>query len=467
MDLNRSSKFSRPLQDLDVQNPAFIKTPGRDIYMAVDFISAKIPAYKAIQTRLKKNKKPPTPNKVNMNQVHKRKLGPGAYPLNTPERSLTSRFSSLPRFSHSTKLKLIVRNLEKPSPQSLSRGRELYKKNLDTAPHSTSNKMIKIKQLSESRDNFSNLARKTRENIWKLEKTKRLEKLTDRDQKYERWNAARFCIQAQKGWVVLMACITAADILDKIRNKKKQMKKIFAINSKLLYQVSKAIGKFKLLLKEIRRKKSLKILEIILLPMMHQKVSNIFNIQRKLLVNCLEKCLTKRLFKRLFLSWSKKYKKVFSGLNSIVMVYKSRMERLDLYWQKIQTAYHAYSDKIIIPHEDSEQILRKYLFNKMKNFYSSKKNYAITLEKIQNEFKNTVHTNTNLFEHRKALKLKLEIGIPPVFRIYNKEEIIRLYLEEEQKRHPVPDKKDSLLAISASELRKIQTFVRHSRTYRK
>ncbi|OMJ88231.1 hypothetical protein SteCoe_9893 [Stentor coeruleus] len=470
MEIDMSTNVIKPLNELEGLNPIFDKNPKREIYMAVDFIAAKIPSWKAIQTRLKKKPKTSAPIKVNLEQVYDRKLGPGAYTVKNHDRAMTARFSSLPRFSNSEKIKILVHNIEKRSLWSVSRGREIYRQNLDTAGYSVSNKILKLKQNSENRDNVLNLARKTRENILKTEKHKKLEKLNDRDQKFEKWNAARFRIQAQKGWVVLMSCITVAKSISKIRITKRKLKWVFNINSTILYQASRAIGRFRLILKDIRRKHSLKYIEAMLMPIVREKIDSLFGERRNILINCIDRCLTKRLFKRMIMSWQKKYSKVKSGLKTIIIIYISRMEKLALVWNKIQSSYNSYSNKLILPEDYSKKILRKYFYSKIKSFYIEKQVYKRNLEKINHEFKNiALQRVLTLNKRKRVTKYNVEIGIFPVFRIYNKDEIIRLYLEEEQKYHVATEKKESLQSLSESgkELRSLQTIVRNGRTYKK
>lgn len=470
MELNKSANFIKPVNGLEAMNPLFEKNPKREIYMAVDFIAAKIPSWKAIQTKLKKEPKTSAPIKVNLEQVSVRKLGPGAYTVKSHDRAMTTRFSSLPRFSNSEKIKILVHNIEKRSLWSVSRGREIYKQNLDTAVHSVSNKILKLRQLSENRDNVLNLARKTRENMLKTEKNKKLEKLNDRDQKFEKWSAARFRIQAQKGWIVLMACITIAKSISKIRITKRKLKWVFNINSRILYQASRVIGRFRLILKEIRRRHSLKYIEAMLMPIVKEKIGSLFGERRTVLLDCIDRCLTKRLFKRMIMSWQKKYSKVKNGLNTIVIIYTSRMERLSLVWNKIQSSYNSYSNKLIIPEDYSKKILRKYLYSKIKSFYIEKQAYKRSLEKIQHEFKNiALQRVLTLSKRKRATKFNVEIGIFPVFRIYNKDEIIRLYLEEEQKHHIITEKKESVQSLyeSSKELASLQTVAKNGRSYKK
>ena len=125
-----------------------------------------------------------------------------------------------------------------------------------------------------------------------------------------------------------MVCVSVAQKFRILNNIKKQCKNVFSVNSKLLYQVSRAIGRLMRIIKKNRQRKSLEVLTAMLVPLMQLKLGNILKKFRLTITKTLEIGLTKRLFKRLIPSLKKKVVKVRSGMKNIIEIYKARIDSL-------------------------------------------------------------------------------------------------------------------------------------------
>jgi hypothetical protein len=448
MELNKSLRLHPPV-DLPLHtNPAFRSSTPTDIYMAVDFISSKMPTWKAITTRLKSKPKPDTPKRVNLDQVNLRKLGPGSYKVKTLENVASHRFSSLPRFANSEKLKISVPSIEKPSKEVKLRGKILYYKNIDSSPHSKTNRMLRLKASSESRIQSKTIVKQTRVLLYEAGKSQKIDKIKKKEIKFNRWAGARLFVQAEKGWLVLMACLAVSQMANLIRIKRKEFKSAFIFNSKWLYQVALAVGKFASMLKRIRKDRAFRVINNCFLPMVKQKMKQLVGRYTVSIAHTLEMCLTRRLFKRVLQGWRRKYSKLENGLRTIVQLFQYRLDNLTLYWNKIQYKYSLHSSRAELCAEESRKLLLKYLLGKIKDFYRVKLDFKRNLMRIQVELDKYSSQKAMLGQKRKkGIIMNIGIGFAPIFRIYNKEEIIRLYLEEEKKHRQIPETKESSLTL--------------------
>ena len=106
---------------------------------------------------------------------------------------------------------------------------------------------------------------------------------------------------------------------------------------------------------------------------------------------------------------------------------------------------------MLISPENSKIIIRKYLYKKLQEYHRNKKEYYKNLFFIRNELrKNSTQRIKEIYNRKKGIRLSVDIYLTPVFRIFNREEIIRMYLEEEAKLHIELDKKDSVATLSGS-----------------
>ena len=451
MNIEKSQKTVKSYNVVTNLNPIFYPKPSSEVYMAVDFLAAKIPAWKAIQTKLQPKIKYEYPVQPNLSEIKQRKLGPGAYKQITPTSGPKYRFSSVPRFSNSDKLKLLIPNLEKQTLSTLQRGKQLLKKNLDTSPSIQSNRMLRLKYKLETRANSEMIAKTTREMLKHNERQKILEKIQKKELKFQRWTSKRFCIQAEKGWSTLIVCFSIVQNLNDWLKIKRKLKDVFTKNSKIIYQASRVIGRIQIKLKKMRRMKALKTLQLMLLPLFQKKVEKLIFEFKITVTKTLESCLAKKMFKRLFISWRKKYTKVENGLRGLILVFLARKDSLYEYLNTIQHSYHTYSSKMLISPENSKIIIRKYLYKKLQEYHRNKKEYYKNLFFIRNELrKNSTQRIKEIYNRKKGIRLSVDIYLTPVFRIFNREEIIRMYLEEEAKLHIELDKKDSVATLSGS-----------------
>ena len=298
------------------------------------------------------------------------------------------------------------------------------------------------------------IAKKTREILIKDERKEKIEKIQQKDDKYRKWLVVKKFIQAEKGWIILMVCVSVAQKFRILNNIKKQCKNVFSVNSKLLYQVSRAIGRLMRIIKKNRQRKSLEVLTAMLVPLMQLKLGNILKKFRLTITKTLEIGLTKRLFKRLIPSLKKKVVKVRSGMKNIIEIYKARIDSLLKLWNTLQSSFHTYSEKSIIPPDQSFKIIRGFFYKKLKDFYYAKRNYAINTQRIRGELEKFSQARTKITDRKQGIRLSLTAYIP-VLRMHNKEEIVRLYLEEEGKYRIINEKKESLLMLSEFQAREM------------
>ena len=442
------------LSSASLKNPVFKSNTSRDIYMAVDFIAAKVPSWKAIKTKLQPKPKLNFPLQINLESLTERNLGPGTYTVSSQRPGPNYGFSSVPRFSNSDKIKLILPNLKKTTEEVIKKGKEISYKNLDISPHTISNRVIRMRSVSQHRNVSALNVRKNKEMISTQDRQSKLEKIRVRNVKYERWFMMRSFIQAKKGWIVLHVCLAAAQNLNKIKNFKRKLSHIFSKNAKILYQVSRCVGNICMKLKKMRRNKSFTILQSMLLPLLKQRMDRLVVEFRNNITMTLSRCLTTRLFKRLIPAWKKRVQKAESGLRMMLEVHDSRLDMLVSFWDLIQTSYHMYSDKIIIPAQDSLRILRKYLFKKLRDYYTHKQEFIENLNRLKREMRKYVE-NKRVFTRKPGMRFSLNTTIFPIFRIYHKEEIIRLYLEEEAIRRNIDDRKESMIAVPELVIREV------------
>jgi hypothetical protein len=225
-------------ESFNTNNPIFQSQASRDTYMAVEFLASKMPAWKAIKFKLKPQPTTPVPVQINLNEINQKKLGPGAYKISTLSKGPEHRFSSVPRFSRTDKIKLMLPNLNKITQDTIQKGKKIYKRNLDTSPYTLTNKQIKLKNLAQSRAISLVSAQTTREILQKNEVKRKLKKIIEKEVKYKRWTSKKFYIKAEKAWSILFVCIGLAQNINKIRNIKRNYKNPFILYTNILYQAS-------------------------------------------------------------------------------------------------------------------------------------------------------------------------------------------------------------------------------------
>lgn len=129
-----------------------------------------------------------------------------------------------------------------------------------------------------------------------------------------------------------------------------------------------------------------------------------------------------------------------NGMMRLVVVHKHRIARLFEMWDEIQRKFNYYSAKAIFPKDVSLKILRKYLFEKLRKFYLVQleiKNKFGQIKKEEN--RKSVFRTFQLTQRRSGLRNTIAVRSFMHLRIYNKDELIPLYLEEEAKLHIEPD----------------------------
>jgi len=405
--------------------------------MAVDFISSRIPPWKAIKTRLKPPPKAESPIRVNEFTLSQRKIGPGTYSIPIlPPISAPHRFPSAPRFSNSEKLSLLIPNLEKKSPSQIIRGKMLYKQNLDPSPHKSDTKFMRLQELSIERSNSLSLAKKTKESIQKKKKQDLIQKLEKREIKFMKWKAAKLFIRAEKGWVLLFSMVFMGQLLNERIMERKRFKSIFVFNSDLLYQVSRAVGRIRCMVKLIRKNKAMKVMKNIFMPIFQMKLNSMLIAYKESIVYTIELCLTRKLIRKICIFWRRKMNKFEAGMRNLVVVHKHRCARLLEMWDEIQQKFNYYSAKVIFPRDVSLKILKKYLYEKLKKFYFAQKDFKDKLNMIKNEASKRSFVRTfQLTQRRNGRRVSIAIRSFMHLRIYNKDELIPLYLEEESKLH--------------------------------
>lgn len=395
--------------------------------MAVEFISSKLPPWKAIQSRLKTKQKPLMRLRINLNTLHQRELGPGCYTITEkiPKKNSGPKFSTLPRFSPTEKFKLIVPNFSRPASQLTVRGPENEKKDKKSGVFHMNMYKKRFKS-ADSVGKFKNLILKSRTE-------EKIRKIQEKNDRFARWNAAKKIVAAQKGWNVFLVMVSVArSIRMKIKIKKK-FKSAFMFNSTLLYQVSRVVGNLRIKLKRIKRANSIKVLSSLLIPYIHSRTDRLLKNYQKLITSTLELCLTRRMIKRLFLSLGRKMMRLELKLIDLVKIYKSRKEMLMKMWSMIESKYHQYSNKKLVPAEISEKVIRKYLFGKLKQYFFEQKEYRESQKMFKKELKKVRKESPEMNYRKKGWRVTFAVKAFPIFRIYHQDEMIRLYLEEEHK----------------------------------
>ena len=133
-----------------------------------------------------------------------------------------------------------------------------------------------------------------------------------------------------------------------------------------------------------------------------------------------------------------------TGLRGLVLVYISRVSSLHQLWDEIQKKFNYYSSKYIFPKEVSIKIIRRYLLKKLKEFYFYQRDLKQNIQKFKNEYQRKPAFRTfELTQRRTGIRFSIALRSFPSLRIFNKEELIPLYLEEEAKLHVLPPIKES------------------------
>lgn len=269
--------------------------------------------------------------------------------------------------------------------------------------------------------------------ILKSRTEEKIRKIQEKNERFIRWNAAKKVVAAQKGWIVFLTTATLARIARLKIKIKKKFKSAFMFNSTLLYQVSKVVGKLRIKLKRIKRANSIKVLSSLLIPYIHSRTDRLIKNYQKLVTSTLELCLTRRMIKRLCLSWGRKITRLELRLVGLVQIYKSRKQMLLKMWNMIQSKYHQYSNKKLIPDGISEKVIRKYLLSKLKTFFFDQKEYRESQKMFKKELKKVRKENLEMNSRKRGWRVTFAVKAFPIFRIYHQDEMIRLYLEEEHR----------------------------------
>lgn len=404
-------------------NPTLTQKPALQTYMAVEFISSNLPPWRAIQTRLKTKEKPSTPLNVDVSKINSQRIGPGFYSL--PQlKSKGPRFSSLPRFSPSGKLKIIVPHIDRVKSgkriKSIDATQNVFSKTVHTEMYKSRLKSTE----SVSQMNKILLKAKTEEKLKKIQK---------KHEKTLKWKANKNYINPQKSWFTLLSISSSARMLYHNLLIKKKFKSAFKFNSSLLYQMARCIGRLSLNLKKIKKNRALQVLGSLFVPIFHNKLGKLLNNYNKIVTHSIELYLTRRLLKKLCVNWKRKITKLELGLKNLVSIYKARMDKLIDIWNQIQQKYNNYSNKIVLPQDQSIKIIRKYLFSKLKHHFFTQTDYRKSIREFKESLKRQISFRGDLPRRKRGWRLTFALSSLPVLRIFNQDELIRIYLDEEQK----------------------------------
>lgn len=385
-----------------------------------------------------------SPPRVNEFKLRQRNIGPGTYSTRCTPSSPSCRFASEPRFKTIDKLQMLLKHVEKKSPDRLLKGKLIFRQNLDVSPHQPEEKSEKIRQIAEIRSCSQLVVRRTKEILEVNRRNVKLERIERRDEKLKKWSANKKFLAAVKGWSVLMVIISLNRKAIVMMEKRKLIKSIFVFNSSLLYQVSKSVGKIRKSVKSIRKAKAMKKIKTIFMPMFRRKLNSLLNQYKRRIIHVIESGLTQRLIKKICTFWRRKMNKFETGLRGLVLVYISRVSSLHQLWDEIQKKFNYYSSKYIFPKEVSIKIIRRYLLKKLKEFYFYQRDLKQNIQKFKNEYQRKPAFRTfELTQRRTGIRFSIALRSFPSLRIFNKEELIPLYLEEEAKLHVLPPIKES------------------------
>ena len=410
-----------------ILNPALTQKPALQTYMAVEFISSNLPPWRAIQTRLKTKEKTSTPLNVDVSKINSQRIGPGFYSL--PQLKLKGpRFSSIPRFSPSGKLKIIVPNIDR-----VKSGKR--KKSID----STQNAFSKTAhtEMYQSRLKSTDIVSQMNKILLKAKTEEKLKKIQKKHEKTLKWKANKNYINPQKSWFTLLSISSSAKMLYHNLLIKKKFKSAFKFNSSLLYQMSKCIGRLSLNLKKIKKNRALQVLGSLFVPLFHNKIGKLLTNYNKIVTYTIEVHLTRRLLKKLCLNLKRKINKLELGLKNLVSIYKTRIEKLIDIWNQIQQKYNNYSNKSVLSPELSIKIIRKYLLSKLKNHFLNQTDYRKSIREFKESLKQKISFRGELPRRKRGWRLTFALSSLPVLRVFNQDELIRIYLDEEQKSNSV------------------------------
>jgi hypothetical protein len=392
--------------------------------MAVEFISNKLPSWRAIQTRLKPKEKSQKTLKISIEKVNSRRIGPGFYEF-PAVRGKTSTFSSLPRFSPSEKLKILVPNIDRPiSERKRFKSSDLIKKTFQKTIHS---------QIYQSRLKSTSSVSRVKDHLQKAKTEEILKKLNKKAQRIEKWKNNRKFISCQKTWFIFLALCSVSRVFHSKIWIKRRFKTAFKFNSSLLYQMAKCIGKICIRMKEIKKKRSLRVLGNIFAPLFQKRLGKMIERFRRNVVRTLEVYLAKRTLRKLCVAWGRKIAKLEVGLKKMVLIHKARVDQLLDMWNEIQIKYNSYSNKKVFPLDESAKIVRKYLYTKLRSFYVNQTEYRASIRKFKESLKNHLSKKSEVSRRKRGWRLTFALSSLPVLRIFNQDELIRIYLDEEQK----------------------------------
>jgi len=394
MSLTSRSRTPKPLASLLINTPSEKhikqKRSSRDRTPTTDRSSISPVIVTSRKKLLKQPELPdlqsrtPTPSKISLRaNADSSRLGPGKYDVPKPPSGISYQFNYSPRFKLSRHSFLNALSRENSS--------EKIKKNLDLSSHYPDQKKKLILKQSKLKEIQS---QQILQNKHKIDLAKRIEKQVKFQDKYRKFQLRINKYQeVKKTWVLFMCTVGLARSIKSKLKYKKLLKLRTNHRLQWLFNISRAVGKFKCLLISIREKKAFATLRVLMKPLLKVWVESKEKQLASVIAQTTQKVLSgPKMFYVAYL-YKSKVLSLQRNLRRLFQVTRSRMTALRKFWCKVDLEMlpsnkpnKNLEQRLSIPNEVRDYYLRKYLNTRIKDYLENKNYFWRNKRQIDKDF---------------------------------------------------------------------------------
>ncbi|CAG9310970.1 unnamed protein product [Blepharisma stoltei] len=361
--------------------------------------------------------------------IYDTNIGPGDYDLFDRPFTPGGYISAEPRFENTfeQKVESFIQQVKTLNKRKIPK--PIFVKNVDLSRFSPPNKERENLEKFRRRSVNFEVVKLTRSMIEKAKKVSRETKYREKMQKYAYNQMKSEAKQVMKSWILLMSIVGFSTVIHYKAEGKKKLKCRAKNHLTFLLNISRAIGKFRILLNKVRwnlLKRKLKEH----FPIIQRWVKNRRNKFLNAVTNQVEVLVTGNTMFDLMLKYRKEKKAFQSGLLSLIKIRKARILSLNLLWEKVEESLSSFLkksgklkvDKIgrLIPKKVREECINKYYNSQVKLYLEKLKLYKTQCKEIEY----LRNHEMNIFDCNNPQKESL-YPPKPTFQLYSNYNVMR------------------------------------------
>lgn len=262
-------------------------------------------------------------------------LGPGKYEIQNLSKAPSFEFSKVPRFGEESVFELLSR--------AASRQKTRRKGQIDINKilsfESPNAKRKKAEELMKKKKIKLEIVKLTRDNILRNKKVMTEETIREKHKKSEYIKRKKEIKNIKITWIVMNCAVGVAFVIKKFIKNRKVLRNRVSKLYKVLQQVVRCVGRIRIILKDNRRKKALKLLKVFLIPYTTRWLRNKKKKYRKSVVWLIEKALSRSMLFKSIASWRESIIHVQRSLKFCIYIKKLLYAKLISLWNNAESLF--------------------------------------------------------------------------------------------------------------------------------